>query len=97
MATLLTWYKDNSHTLTATVTGSGTGATVTGTLFDAAGVTVWTGSLTNTAADTYAATIDPASAVVTSGARYTLRIAATYGGRSLEFEDPVDVEDRPSA
>lgn len=97
MATLRTWYKDNSMVLTVTVTGSGTSAVVTGTLLDAAGTTVWTGSLANSAADTYTATIDPASATVVAGARYTLRVLATYGGRTLEFEDPVNVEDRASA
>lgn len=98
MATLHTWYKDNSHTLTVTVTGSGSSAVVTGTLLDAAGATVWTGSLTTTGtADTYRATIDPASAIVAIGGRYTIRILATYSSRTLEFEDAVDVTDRGSA
>lgn len=97
MASALTWYKDNSHVVTATVTGSGTGATVTGTLLDAAGVTVWTGSLSSAGSDTYTATIDPGSASVTTGRKYTMRIAATYSGRSLEFEDVVVVQDRSGA
>ena len=98
MAAIHTWYKDNSHKITVTVVGSGSAAVITGALLDGAGATVWTGSLTTTGtADTYSATIDPASATVTAGNRYTLRIAATYASRSLEFEDYVDVVDRRSS
>jgi len=97
MAVIHAWYKDNSHTLTVTVAGSGSSAVVIGTLLDATGATVWTGSLATTGtADTYSATIDPASALVTTGNRYTLRVLATYASRTLEFEDPVDVVDRRS-
>lgn len=95
MASVLTWYKDNSMAVTATVTGSGSSATVTATLLDSAGTTVWTDSLTASGTDDeYTATIAPADALVTTGYSYTLRIAATSSGLALEFEEPVTVEDR---
>lgn len=101
MAAILTWYKDNSMVVTVTITDSAgsavTGATATGTLLDATGATTWTDTLTNTSANIYSATIHPASAVVSAGGRYTLRVAATKSGASLEFEDYVDVVDRTSS
>lgn len=85
--------------LTATVHGSGSGATVSGALKDARGATIWSGALTASGtADEYQVIIDPSDlqATLRTTWSYALEVTATYGGRTLEFVDDVSVKVRRS-
>lgn len=83
--------------LTAAVDGSGSGAVVAGTLIDTADdAIIWTGPLASIGGDEYRMIFDPDDAVVEAAGIYMLRIAATFGGRFLEFEDLVTVVNRGS-
>lgn len=85
---MIVWYEDNSMEIVQTIDDSDDAATVTATILDAEGEEVWTDTLAPTeTADEYSATVHPADADLVTGTRYRLRIEATYGGATLEFEE----------
>lgn len=86
---MIEWYEDNSMEITQTVVGSDDAAIVTATIFNnETGVQVWTDTLDATATeDEYSTVIHPADAVIDRGTKYRLRIVATFGGATLEFEE----------
>jgi hypothetical protein len=106
MSATLSWLPGNKMRLTATVEGDnddgtafdGSGLTVTGTLLDRSGDTIWSGALeevsTTDGATLYAAIAD-ATVQVVVGRAYRLVTVATSGAETLYTNtEPVDVPTR---
>lgn len=85
------WKEDNSNDIEHTVDGSGSAASLTATILDSTGTSVWSGPLEPTGTDDYYATTvhpdDPSEPIKRANGRYLLRIEGTYGGATLESEE----------